>query len=530
VSSTEDAAGPRGIHRYSDVPVVLATLGVVALLVVTIAGRITFPYDLEWMEGGVLLHARRVMQGEGIYVTPTSDFIPFIYPPLYHWVVAALGKAFGLSHTVGRAVSVVGTFAAAALAVVAARGEGVRWGLSIAAAGLYLSTFDETGAFFDLVRIDGLFMGLTMGALVAGRQAFWRTSGILLTLAFATKHNAALFGLPILIWAWRNHGRAEALTFAKWSVLPALTFTVLTQLLEGDGLFLTYLLGVPGVHPFHGRRFIWLTQKEEVVALPVTTALLAVWAVAWWRGRVSGKPLSDRASGWLGRLPGPLQRLALGYLQWWRKGTAEGPLSPGARYWLANGALALLLTAIMRGHHGGYINVLMPGMWVLSFAGVVAIERLRSRFRHPAVAWLLPLLVVGQLSQTLWKPTRYTATDRDREAGDKLVEVLAAEEGELLAPWSPWLLVQAGKEPGFHLIGLWDLDHEHGPLLDDVATIRADADARRWSAIVVMDERQMPPGVKQNYRRREALLPGGPSLKPKTGWRIRPKNMWRPKK
>ena len=95
--------------------------------------------------------------------------------------------------------------------------------------------------------------------------------------------------------------------------------------------------------------------------------------------------------------------------------------------------------------------------------------------------------------------------------------------------WSPWLLVQAGKEPGFHLIGLWDIDHKFGPLVDDVATIRADVDAHKWSAIVVMDERQMPPGVKQAYRRREPLLPGGPILKPKTGWKIRPKNLWRPK-
>ena len=491
----DDTAPPTGVHRYSDVPVVLATLGVVVLLVVTIAGRITFPYDLEWMEGGVLLHARRVLRGEGLYVTPTADFIPFIYPPLYHWVVAALGKVFGLSHAVGRAVSVAGTFSAAALAVAAARSEGVRWGLSIAAAGLYLSTFDETGAFFDLVRIDGLFMALTMGALVAGRRCWWRTAGILLTLAFATKHNAALFGLPMLIWAWRHHSRAEAITFAKWSVIPALTFTVLTQLFEGDGLFLTYLLGVPGVHPFHPRRFFWLSQKEELLALPATTAMFAVWAGVWWKGRKS-----------------------------------TGPLSPGARYWLTNGALAVLLTAIMRGHHGGYMNVLMPALWTLSVAGVVAAEKLRTHFRHPAVAWMLPLIIVGQLSQTVWSPDRYTTTDRDREAGDELVRVLSAEEGELLAPWSPWLLVQAGKEPGFHLIGLWDIDHKYGPLVDEVATVRTDVDAHRWTAIVVMDERQMPPGVKQSYRRREPLLPGGPTLKPKTGWRIRPKNLWRPKK
>ena len=148
--------------------------------------------------------------------------------------------------------------------------------MSIAAAGLYLSTFEDTGAFFDLVRIDGLFMALTVGALVAGRAAAWRVAGVLLTLAFATKHNAAAFGLPILIWSYQVHGRAAAQRFVLWSVVPALTFTILVTALEGDQLYLTYILGVPADHGFVFSRFAWGAHKESFLALPITTVVLGI--------------------------------------------------------------------------------------------------------------------------------------------------------------------------------------------------------------------------------------------------------------
>ena len=77
------------------------------LLSVAITARITYPYDLEWMEGGMLHHALRIQNGEGIYVPPSIDFIPYLYTPLYPSLLAMLGGAFGLTYTLGRAISVL---------------------------------------------------------------------------------------------------------------------------------------------------------------------------------------------------------------------------------------------------------------------------------------------------------------------------------------------------------------------------------------------------------------------------------------
>src|SRR5262249_3429787 len=48
-----------------------------ALLVFAIGRRFAFPYDLEWMEGGMLNHALRLSEGHTIYPPPSVDFIPF---------------------------------------------------------------------------------------------------------------------------------------------------------------------------------------------------------------------------------------------------------------------------------------------------------------------------------------------------------------------------------------------------------------------------------------------------------------------
>ena len=55
----------------------------VALLVYVFARRFVYPYDLEWMEGGMLAHALRLADGQPLYAPPSVDFIPYLYTPGY---------------------------------------------------------------------------------------------------------------------------------------------------------------------------------------------------------------------------------------------------------------------------------------------------------------------------------------------------------------------------------------------------------------------------------------------------------------
>ena len=99
----------RGLSRVVEGAVAAVCVTYLIMYVVIALQRLHYPFDLEWMEGGMLLHADRVLKGEGIYVPPSMEFIPFIYPPLYPWVLAACAKVLGLGYAVGRTISFLGT-------------------------------------------------------------------------------------------------------------------------------------------------------------------------------------------------------------------------------------------------------------------------------------------------------------------------------------------------------------------------------------------------------------------------------------
>ena len=294
--------------------------------------RLDANFDLEWMEGATLITGQRAAAGLPFYTVPTADYIPFIYPPVYAWLLGVLSTVFPLGYTLGRSISIVGCVGTALALIAAARQEGARWPIAFGIGALFVGCYEESGTFYDLVRIDMLAMVSTAWALVLGRRAGNRAavlSGVLLALGFATKHNMAAFGLPILLWRLREYGRADALRFAAASVVPALAFVVAMEVVTG-GLFLRFLLEVPAQHGM-----VWTRALPNVKA-----------------GKIDG------AQAELVRALPVVVGVGLLTAWWWVRG------APG-RYWAAHLGLGLVLVSAMRGHQGGYLNVLIPMFWLM---------------------------------------------------------------------------------------------------------------------------------------------------------------------
>ena len=478
----------RLIKRVADWPVVVMAIGVAVLLGRTVSGRLSYPYDLEWMEGGMLAHGARVAAGEALYVLPSADFIPFIYPPLYPWLLGALSTlGWPLDYPLGRGISLVGVVVATAALVLALRTEKVGWGLALGGGALFLSTYDSSGAFFDLVRNDGLLIGLIATAMLAVRTGWLRVGGVLLTAAFLTKHTAALYGLVALWWLVQHHGWVAARRFCLFSVGPALGFTVGLTWASG-GLFLTYILEVPSSHPFVAERFFLTAPKELVMAMPFTAAAAGLVAVV-----------------------------------------ARRAVNAGHRFWLAVGLMAIFLSALMRGHHGGYLNVLIPGLWAMALWSVLAIDHLRTRWAHAGVFMMTAGLVCWQLWDGRWEMNRYLPTEDDRSAGDRIVAQLSGIDGPVLAPWQPWMPVAAGKSPSIALIALWDIDHKGGPLYEEAQVVANSIAAQRWGAVMTA-KGKLKRGLSKHYGMTQFERPKGRVFYPKTGWRVRPHRLWVPKK
>ena len=154
--------------------VLFSAFFLIQLLWVT-AGRVGYPFEIEWMEGGMLTHAIRLAEGQAIYAQPSTEFVPFFYTPGYPALLAAFGQIFGgVDFALARAVSLAATLITMWLLFQVVRREtDVRFGFI--AVGLYAALFRTNGAFYDLARPDALYMALVFcGCILIYREVRWR--------------------------------------------------------------------------------------------------------------------------------------------------------------------------------------------------------------------------------------------------------------------------------------------------------------------------------------------------------------------
>jgi len=128
--------------------------------------RMRYPYELEWIGGAMRDHGERVLAGRPLYLAPGPDWFPYEYPPLYFWASAALMRLLhDTSYLSMRLISIASTIGCAAILGLWVRQAspgrpGGTWGAI--AAGMFLATYRFTGAWYDVERLDMLFLFLSM--------------------------------------------------------------------------------------------------------------------------------------------------------------------------------------------------------------------------------------------------------------------------------------------------------------------------------------------------------------------------------
>ena len=163
-----------------------------------------YPFELEWLEGGEVEIVNRVVHGQAIYVAPSLHYVPYPYPPLFIWVSAAFAKVLGVGFLAPRLVSFLASLGVLALLWQLVRRETGDAVAGLVAAGLFAATYQASGAYFDLARVDSLFLVLLLAAIaVARRGQTWRAGGligVLVFLSFFSKQTALIAALPLLVY------------------------------------------------------------------------------------------------------------------------------------------------------------------------------------------------------------------------------------------------------------------------------------------------------------------------------------------
>ena len=405
----------------------LSALAAIGAYLALAAVHLRYPFELEWMEGGMVDHIRRVVAGQPVYVKPSIDFSPYIYPPLYYYVAGAAAKALGVGFFSARLVSVassLGVFAIIARFV--QRETGSRFH-AVVAVGFYAGTYHAAAGFYDLARADSLFVLLLLGGLylvrfhpsrrarVAASALFW--------LAFLTKQTAPLVFAPVAL-----HLAIAERRRSLWFIAPALAAMIASVVVldrMNDGWFTYFVWWVPRHHPVV-RKLLWEYWTKDLMSTLAVSCLFSLYYFL----------VETKAEG--------------------------------RRFYLLALVGALGVGWSGRLHHSGWYNVNMPVYAMLAILFGLALHAAAARAAaHDAgrprggEAFVLGAALL-QFACLAYDPRQYVPTAADRAAGEHLLATIRGIPGDVFVPAHGYLTALAGKRTFTHEVAFRDLASAEG--------------------------------------------------------------------
>jgi len=438
----------------------------IATYLVTALARISYPYPLEYLESNSLVEVQRILTGRPLYPAPGVGYVPDGYPPLYFAVCAAMARVLGLSYLPLRLVSLVSSLACFAIMARVVQRETASAAAGIASAGLLAATYFVTDTWFDVARVDSLFLALSVAALYSARRLARARgavlTGLLLAAVFLTKQNGLAEGVAVLA-ALAAGPRRRLAALAAATYAAALGISTLALGLASHGWYVYYVLVLMREQALDDAAFAQFWTVRLLPALGIACCALILGA--------RRTPLVLLAGG--------AALVIEGYTALVHSGGAANDLLP------AYLAAALAAGLAMRGQPGGLLS---------SAADRLARTR-RASWRPgrigPWVAAASAALVIAQLAvlMTGFRPSQAIPTSADRAAGARLTAGLRALGGTIAVPTDPGLTLLAGLPTVAHEGATYDVLRSGNPAV--IARFTASAAravvAQRFTAIVTVD-------------------------------------------
>lgn len=439
--------------------VLMASAGVYVLLYIAlVALRIRYPFELQAIEGSALDQVRRILAGRKLYVEPSLEFVPLYYNPLFFYVSAGMATVVGDGFLPLRLVSLLSSLGCFTLIFLFVKRETGNIFPAILGSCLFAATFRLSGPWFDVGRIDTLFLALLLAGFYAikftGSRPGAILAGILIALAYFTKQTVLVIALPILLYTiFADRRRAP---FLIGTIGLLIGGGILALDFVHDGWYLYYTSHLLQRFTLEAGLFIrfWTTDIAVELAIPLCLALLYLLIKF-------GRPDKKNA------------------------------------YFYSAAATGMLLgAALSRAAPGGWINNLMPAHAIVSILFGLAAHTVRDLVQDVRGTTLLDcrrlktffyLVCIVQFVGLLYDPTKLVPTRADWDTGRGLVNTIATIEGDVFVPYYSYLPAQVGKKTyaGEAAIGdvVFNDQREVGTRLTN--DLRRAIRERRFGAIIV---------------------------------------------
>jgi 4-amino-4-deoxy-L-arabinose transferase-like glycosyltransferase len=458
--------------------------------------RLRYPFELEWMEGGSVEHVRRLLVGQQIYVAPSLDFIPYPYPPFYYYVSAAVAQLSGLKFESLRLVSLMASLISFLTIFLSVKQETSNPYAASLATGLFAATFRIGGAWFDIARVDSLFLMLVLVGLYIVRfqraYALLVCAGLLFSLAILTKQTALIMTAPVIGWLAMTD-RKKALVVAAVIGVVAGGGTFVLQQMSG-GWYTYYVFDLPGHFTARiVRSSIWSFWSQDLLSHLNIACALAVAGIA---------------------------------------GAFSACKNRGAFY-LLMAAGAVVAAWLPRIQSAGYDNTLMPahaGIAITFGIGVHYVMQYARRWSphdRVVVGIAVYVLCLFQFGALFYSPRQQIPTNRDLHAGNALVATLENIQGRLFMPYHsgcyvPQLRERCGSAQQMAIQDIIRFGSDEARTILESDYRKAIAE-RRYVAIVMDSGGSFfQPEFEKHYEKRRLDFGGPDVLWTLTGYRTRP--------
>ncbi len=490
---------------------ILFSIAVAYLLIYCVIAflRLNYPFGLEWEEGDSVNHVIRILSGHKMYVSPSLDFIPHTYTPLYYYLSAMVSGVLDAGFFPLRLVSVISSIGCFFMIFTFVNQETKSRLSGLIACGLFAATFRLSGAWFDIARVDSLFLLLLLASLYFIR--FKRTNisyvlaGLLISLSFLTKQTALTVWLPMILFTLISDWR-RSLYFIFTSVMIIGVSTLFLDYLH-DGWYSYYVFELPS--NFSQRvdvsRFMAFWVRDIYLPFKIAVAMSACYFLKL----LTSSKKDDLLFYFL--LAG---------------GMFGGSLAP-------------------RMQPGGIENVLIPAytmiaiLFGLSFHMLTKFaDDMSSNKRYIFFIFVCILCILQFTSGYLrYDPYHQVPGLEDREAGNNVIESIVEIDGDVFIPSQAYLTVISGKRGFAHQKGIRDnLLHGSDNVRNTLAAELIETFQRKGFAAVILgsaeeswisDETEV--FFKQNYIRSDELSYAGDSFIPIAGLKTRPAAIYIPR-
>jgi hypothetical protein len=384
--------------------------GLLLLFLATALRRLHYPYELDLLEGNMVLCLQRVMRGQSLYPPPTIHFLPYMYAPGYFYLAAWLGKLIGAGagFFTLRLTSILATLGGFGVIYLLVWKEVRRHLAAFAAVGAYAACYHFSNAWFDTGRVDSLFVFLVLASIFATRHWHPVIAALFWLSAFVTKQSILPFAILLMCFHWEHRWR----TLSGLAILGAGAIAIIKTLDSlTDGWFHFYVIDTPKANAdLHLQRAFGLLPRD--ILAPLGPACIVI-----------------------------LAAILLTRLNW---------RSLSVRFYAISSSL-IFLCGLIRMHGGSSINSIMPAWALLAVVFGICFARIDTWLEsQPLEQWkagsvLLLSAVLVQLLCGFYPPGQYLPTSDEQAAVAAVIRQAQEQPGDVYINWHTYYGVLAGK-------------------------------------------------------------------------------------